>query len=267
MSLAIGNFQALGTYDHATETITITSDINGWHDLTTAATAEAPSGDPEGIDFDIKVVYKNADYDTPALVDFEQGTWSYSLDGADETLVRQTTERSTTGGAINFNSDSNRVRVYGVVSAQKLNDLEARRAVAAIGASGNYALTTSNTFVDCGDPITITPSSVNHALYATLDSYFTLNSATSNYNKAELGLYYYNASDVLTLIEKRQFGTRSAPYGNMEDPTSISIVLNLDQSKLNSAGKWSIQLRMRSILVSTTTECIKSQALCLQVAP
>lgn len=158
MSKSIGNFQALGTYDHATETITITSDINGWSDLTTAATA-AEGGDPEGIDFDIKVVYENADYDTSLLEDFEEGTWSYSLDGSDETLIRQTTNASTTGGSINFNSDSNKVRVYGVVSATKLNDYGLRLDELDTGWSiptftGTWTYASASTFTVAGVDVT-----------------------------------------------------------------------------------------------------------------
>ena len=123
MSLYIGDFQALGTYDNATGTITISSDLNGYRDLTSAATT-AQGGDPEGVNFHIKVVYQAADYDTPQYEEFERGEWTYSLDGADETLIRSTTLDSSTGSAINFNAGT--VRVYGVAAPEKVNGNSSR---------------------------------------------------------------------------------------------------------------------------------------------
>ncbi len=111
MTNVLSDFRALGHYDSATQTIIIDSDLNQFKTATESATISITNSsggsltDPQGVDFEIKIVYKDADTNTSNLIEFERGSFSYSIDGSlVVSFQRQSTFSSTTGGAITFDA-------------------------------------------------------------------------------------------------------------------------------------------------------------------
>ncbi len=127
MTKPLGDFKALCHYDHVTESFIIDSNLPGWLSATLAAN-QMTDGQPQGIDFDVKVFYRDASYDpaSPNLIEWERLVASYSSNGSIVSFTREKTQVSSAGdnAPINFAPGTSNLVIYGVVSPETIIDLQ-----------------------------------------------------------------------------------------------------------------------------------------------
>lgn len=126
MSKLLSDFKALCHYDSATQKFIIDSEINGWLTATQSATIGA-GGDPEGIEFAVKVYNASADFEGAVNDHWERMVATYSIDGSEVSFERVDTKASSTGGPITTFSDApSSLVIYGVASPEDVVDIQTR---------------------------------------------------------------------------------------------------------------------------------------------
>lgn len=126
MSKLLSDFKALCHYDSATQKFIIDSEINGWLTATQSATIGA-GGDPEGIEFAVKVYNASADFEGAVNDHWERMVATYSIDGSEVSFERVDTKASSTGGPVTTFSDApSSLVIYGVASPEDVVDIQTR---------------------------------------------------------------------------------------------------------------------------------------------
>ena len=247
MSYILTNFMQLGSQESA-GVFLMESNTNA-NTLEKAAT-ESYGSDPEGVNFEIRVQYADQDFSD----DWEVMLASYSLDAGDYKLTRvRTISSSAIGNAsINFSSDTDSLRFYGVITHESVKPSDIRfLSKGVVNTSNNVTDVTSGTFVDACDRITITPKETNSRLVITFNGGVRAerdgDPAGTNFRCA-LGLSYKNSSNVDVDVKSRIIGLFSGfSDANQGIDAFAAVSVELTSSNLNASGNWEIAGRIRRV--------------------
>lgn len=249
----LADYRAIGTYDNSTGIITITSEINGFDTSTGSATAGNFGNDPEGVNFPLKVVFKdavlNADNINTSLTDWERGEWSYSNTAGTITFERQTTERSSNGSAaVDFSGSE--VEVFGAFSANQFPKLVQilQRPNVHYGTNLQTGIT-SQTAVSAADSYSVTPLSSTSLLKVSMSvNTRAIRTTSGGTARSEIGLQYNNSSGSNVPVRSHAVGMVNNP-ADPDQGTRIDVCIHatLDQSMLNPSGDWEILTYARAV--------------------
>lgn len=250
-------------YDSATERFYVESGMDGFLSATLSAYLGNDDSDPEGVEFNIKVIQDKA-IETDATV-WEEMNASYHDASGTIYFERQSTVASSTGSAISFDAKevggSSNLTMYGVTGVQHFGGQRVERNKEPT-VSGSNQITYANptgTSYDASDVTSVRPKNTNAWLTIDASGYVETIRDASTTVAHSIFLTYRNSSGVWTNLAPIYYFFRSAGTETTHRQRLSFESVVLDQDNLNANGLWEFKLTHTKSYTDSSVRLISSK--------
>lgn len=199
-------------------------------------------GDPEGIEFYVRVQYANA----TTSIEWENMVASYTFDGTNYRLERQRTITGSSGTtAINFSSADESLVVFGIPSHELFNSIRTLQAINNQSAT-NYSTSDNANIVALSDEFVISPTDQSSVLSGDVEVNLRLEAVVVGDDmRGRASMQYMNSLGAWV-----DFGINHLiGYLNLQNVTSVMTTytptvfkVSLSSSQLDPSNDWRIRI-------------------------
>lgn len=248
-SKVLTNFLDKCYYDSATERFYVESGMDGFLNATLSAYLGNDGIDPEGEQFNIKVIQDKAN-ETDATV-WEEMNASYHNASGTIYFERQSTVASSTGDDINFDAkeidgDSN-LTMYGVTGVQHFGGIrQVRYGIPPRSPEYEILAADSETdYFDASDSRTITPLNSSAYLIVDIEGYEECRIGSGSSIGHEIFLSYLDDGGTFTRLDRVFYTLHTSHTENISRHEAKFRTMILTQDHLNLSGNWQFKLTQK----------------------